>query len=127
MARDASIRCWARERSGFLWSARWIASVNVNARGSSTASAAMVNQHPNPANRHPVALLMSFPGEWGRSGGDGYRAPALEPPHEPPTPSFLRMSSIRHQRVTPDWNRLAPTKAVNHSQYGLTQWARARL
>jgi len=26
-----------------------------------------------------------------------------------------------------DWNRLAPTNAVNQSQFGLTQWARARL
>ena len=43
------------------------------------------------------------------------------------TPSFLRMSSIKHQRVSADWNKLAPTNAVNRYQYGLTQCPRARL
>ena len=32
------------------------------------------------------------------------------------TPSFRRMSSIRHQRVRADWNRFSPTNAVNSSQ-----------
>jgi hypothetical protein len=37
------------------------------------------------------------------------------------------MSSIKHQRVRDDWNKFAPTNAVNQSQLGLTQWANARL
>jgi hypothetical protein len=43
------------------------------------------------------------------------------------TPSLARMSSIRHHCVSPDWSKFAPTNTVNHSQYGLTQCAKARL
>ena len=43
------------------------------------------------------------------------------------TPNFLKISSIRHQRVKTDWIKFAPTKAVNHSQWMLTQTASARL
>jgi hypothetical protein len=32
------------------------------------------------------------------------------------TPSLARISSIRHQRVSPDWSKFAPTNTVNHSQ-----------
>jgi hypothetical protein len=42
-------------------------------------------------------------------------------------PSLASIFSIKHHRVSADWKRFAPTKAVNQSQLILTQWARARL
>ena len=43
------------------------------------------------------------------------------------TPSFLRIFSIKHQRVKEDCNRLMPTKPVNHNQLMFTYTANKRL
>ena len=42
-------------------------------------------------------------------------------------PAFLRIVITVHQFVMPEWNRLNPTNAVGHSQYGLYQRASTRL
>ena len=44
-----------------------------------------------------------------------------------PMPSFLRISSIRHQFVMEDCSRFAPTNAVNQNQCGSTHSPSARL
>jgi hypothetical protein len=47
--------------------------------------------------------------------------PQGRPPH------LRRIVIIGHQLVKDDWNRFKPTKAVNHNQWALCQWARPRL
>src|SRR5271165_4172843 len=42
--------------------------------------------------------------------------PSNQDRNSAPTPNFLRISSIRHQRVRPDCRRFAPTNAVNQYQ-----------
>ena len=46
----------------------------------------------------------------------GHPESSLRPAWPSRTPRVRRTSSMRHQRVSADWNRIAPTKAVNHSQ-----------
>jgi hypothetical protein len=77
----------------------------------------------------PGGLRRSFAVAAGKhqdpDGHDGQPEPdqAVLPPtlvdRDCPTPSFLRMSSMRQKRVRADWNRFNPTNRVNSSQYGL--------
>jgi len=43
------------------------------------------------------------------------------------TPSFFKITTIRHQFVNADCRRFAPTKAVNQYQYGCMKCASIRL